>query len=82
MRIGREFGLGDTKNWGEDPDGKYLLIGCPDEAHPTDPYSVTLYNTFYSDDLEGPLVANQVVSVSAEEEDEFPAVYPIDFYDE
>jgi hypothetical protein len=82
VRLGRDFYVGGYKSWGENPPGKNLVISCPTEEYPDEPFVINLWIDFMSADLEGPLKANQVVTVNAGEATLRSALDPIDFYEE
>lgn len=83
VRLGRAFGLDDTKEWGDPSDeGSYLNILCPVEGDPEDQYSVSLYVDLVSETLSSPFVAGQIVEVSSVNAIEIDNSFVFDFYDD
>lgn len=82
VRLGRAFGLGGSKTYGDPSDeGSFLDITTPSEAIP-DPYSITLYLDMVSEEYNEPFVAGQVVPVVYNDGVEITESYVFDFYDE
>lgn len=82
VRLGRAFGFGQGKDWGDPSDeGSFLIIGAPSEFAP-DPYNISLYVDMYSETYNEPFAAGQVVLVNSSSEIEITESFVFDFYDE
>lgn len=83
VKLHRSFGLNDGKNYGSsDISGSHLQILTPDTEYPDDPFEISVYDDFRSEEFRSAFEANQVINVVSPVEVTIDSTFVFDFYDE
>lgn len=66
VRLNRGFGFNDTTRYGNDDQTfANVVVFCPDDGGPDDPYTIYLYENFSCEDQSTPFLAGSVLACSA-----------------
>lgn len=83
VRVNRDFGINDSKAWGDAAQSfTYLVIDTPTSEYPDNPYSIGLYVDFFSQDYTSPLTAGTVIKCEGPEPMDLYNPFTVDFYDD
>lgn len=64
VRLNQDFGYNDAIDWRGDNDGSRLLVGTPTNEVPSDPYSISVWIDWTSEEFNEPFTAGQIIKCS------------------